>query len=820
MGLSGGECDDVNEFLDRLSGNASVPNITAQPQGGAAAVGIPHSIFVTASVTDGGRLQYQWYSNSSASNLGGWMITGAIDSVLSVPTSSEGTLFYYVVVTNTNSKVSGNVSASAKSNAVTVTVGALTNAQAPLITGEPQDVSAEINGNAQLSAAANVNDGGTLSFQWYQWRSAGSEDDFIIAGATGQNYTVPSDETGTFYYYVKVTNTNNEVSGIKTTVSTSRVARAEITAAGVVNASPVNISGPANARVNEGENLTLSVTAATTDDGTLSYQWYVNDIQSNTDGRIISGETGSSYVVPTDTGGIYYYYVSVTNTNTNVNGEQTAVSKSRVAVVTIDQITNAEEPLISSHPQTTTVTQHAEHSISVAAGISGAGMLTFQWYSNTVNSNSGGTEIPGADAKNPSFTVNTSTPGTIYYYVMITNTRNDATGSKTASVTSNPAAITVSAQDLIHARQPEISSQPLPTAVTVNTSFSLSVSALAPDAGTGGRLSYQWYMNTSGSNTGGTLLAGATSAIYTASISEPGLYYYYVVITNTNNSVNGNKTAETRSNAVMVSVNRTYTLTVTTVGVAGGVPGTVTPDMWQYTVTAQQEISITATAADGYKFIKWTVTPNGAGTFTDSTNSSTTVRITGTGNLTVWASFEQVSGTFTDPRDPNNSYKWVKIGSKRWMAQNMNFTTTNNITDSSWCYESNSGNCNTYGRLYNWSAATSACPAGWSLPTIQDVNNLISEAGGFTVAGGKLKSKTGWGASGNGTDDFGFSAMPGGERDPTAFTAVGLGGYWWTGDNASGDNTRAESFVMNNNNNNLISSSMSKLNGRSVRCVQ
>jgi uncharacterized protein (TIGR02145 family) len=147
-----------------------------------------------------------------------------------------------------------------------------------------------------------------------------------------------------------------------------------------------------------------------------------------------------------------------------------------------------------------------------------------------------------------------------------------------------------------------------------------------------------------------------------------------------------------------------------------------------------------------------------------------------------------VGGMFTDDRD-GKSYKTVKIGGKTWMAENLNYHTPGE-TDSSWCYDNDNSNCETYGRLYDWETAMEACPAGWHLSSNAEWTALVTVAGGASVAGKKLKAKNGWGdyngASGNGTDEFGFSALPGGNRftdgrfgiDGTVMT--GYRGYWWT----------------------------------------
>ena len=128
--------------------------------------------------------------------------------------------------------------------------------------------------------------------------------------------------------------------------------------------------------------------------------------------------------------------------------------------------------------------------------------------------------------------------------------------------------------------------------------------------------------------------------------------------------------------------------------------------------------------------------------------------------------------SITDPRD-GQKYRTVRIGNREWMAENLNFK-----TGSSWCYEDAESNCTKYGRLYDyWGTATSACPAGWRLPTSEDWNDLVRVAGG-NVAGTKLKAGSpNW----DGTGESGFSALPGGSRSKYGtFNHAGGGGYWWS----------------------------------------
>ena len=135
------------------------------------------------------------------------------------------------------------------------------------------------------------------------------------------------------------------------------------------------------------------------------------------------------------------------------------------------------------------------------------------------------------------------------------------------------------------------------------------------------------------------------------------------------------------------------------------------------------------------------------------------------------------SGTFTDGRD-SQTYKWVLIGDQIWMAENLNYDASGSV-----CYSNSASNCDTYGRLYNWATAMDdVCPSGWHLPSNAEWDKLVNFAGGTNNIGGtKLKATSGWDNSGNGTDEFGFSALPGGRGESGgSFGSVGYDGNWWT----------------------------------------
>ncbi len=143
------------------------------------------------------------------------------------------------------------------------------------------------------------------------------------------------------------------------------------------------------------------------------------------------------------------------------------------------------------------------------------------------------------------------------------------------------------------------------------------------------------------------------------------------------------------------------------------------------------------------------------------------------------------SGTFTYQ---GKTYKTITIGGKEWMAENLAY----DVGDGCWAYYNDESNVATYGRLYNWEAAKAACPAGWHLPTDEEWKQLemaigmsqseVDKTGDRgTNEGSKLKATSGWENNGNGTDDFGFSALPGGYSDHDGyFYLIGKLGFWWT----------------------------------------
>jgi len=140
----------------------------------------------------------------------------------------------------------------------------------------------------------------------------------------------------------------------------------------------------------------------------------------------------------------------------------------------------------------------------------------------------------------------------------------------------------------------------------------------------------------------------------------------------------------------------------------------------------------------------------------------------------------------TDSRD-GKKYRTVAIGKQIWMAENLNYNASG-----SKCCENLESNCRKYGRLYDWNTAKFACPEGWRLPSSSEWNILENFVGGYKIAGKKLKTAntSEWLSNGNGTDDYGFSALPGGGGFPDgSFVAPGIGGFYWSASEDYRDNS-------------------------------
>ena len=258
----------------------------------------------------------------------------------------------------------------------------------PLVT---QDIC--IGGTITPFTIANSGGLGTPTVQWYSNNTNSNSNGTIISGATTTTYTPPTFTTaGDYYYYALVTYSGLDCGSV-----------ASNTALVHVVPDPTVTIIPNTQIICQGTTPTDLVVTPSGGVGTYSYQWY--DSLTNT---AIAGATNASYTPSTASVGTLSYYCIITQ-----SGLACSVTSSLVSVQVVNNPSVSIQPLasqpicINNTPITLTT-----------AFIDGTGTPTYQWYTNTVNANTGGTAISGATTL--SYTPITTVVGTLYYYCIAT----------------------------------------------------------------------------------------------------------------------------------------------------------------------------------------------------------------------------------------------------------------------------------------------------------------------------------------------------------------------------------------------------------------
>jgi len=167
-------------------------------------------------------------------------------------------------------------------------------------------------------------------------------------------------------------------------------------------------------------------------------------------------------------------------------------------------------------------------------------------------------------------------------------------------------------------------------------------------------------------------------------------------------------------------------------------------------------------------------------------------------------------------------YKTVVIGTQVWMAQNLNYMPTK-TSGNSWCYNDSVSLCATYGRLYDYPTAMTACPSGWHLPDTTEWNTLEAAVGGAAVAGSQLSADSSHWQACSGitrTNAFGFNGLPEGYYWSVlgGFRYLLADAYWWT--SISTVNSSAYSQSTNYCGSNMYRGAESQADGISIRCLK
>jgi len=212
---------------------------------------------------------------------------------------------------------------------------------------------------------------------------------------------------------------------------------------------------------------------------------------------------------------------------------------------------------------------------------------------------------------------------------------------------------------------------------------------------------------------------------------------------------------------------------------------------------------------------------------------------------------EPFCGTVTDI--DGNTYQAIKIGDQWWMAENLKVTHYRNgeeipnitdpttwwsdLTTGAYCEYNNAiNNVAVYGRLYNWYAVADSqeiAPVGWRVPTDAEwkqlemslgMSQVQADAPGIrgTTEGAKMKEAgtTHWFSPNTGSNESGFSGLPGGYRGSFGtFYHMGSYAYFWSSTEVGSD--YAWRRDLNNSSSGVGRySSVNKHCGFSLRCIK
>ena len=510
----------------------SSPIITTQPQSATVCAGSALAPLTIAYSNGTGTASYQWYDDNG-------LIVGATNASYT-PTNTVTTNFYCIIT------FSSGGCTNITSNSATVTINPV-----PTITQQPLSTQSACVGGGIAPLTVSYSGGvGTASYQWY------SNTNSTTAGGTpvGTNlpsYTPPAyTVSGIYYYYVVINFSSGGCGNVISTVAQVDVVPDPTVAVQPIAAQTVCQNSPATI---------LSVSASGGIGTSYAYQWYSSTVNSTASGTLLAGETNSTYSPPTITAGTLYYYCMITQlTGTGCN------VTSAVAAVTVNLA-----PAVVNQPASSTICLGATPTTLSLTYVNGAGTANYQWYSNTTNSNNGGTLIPGAT--NATFNPPATPAGTVYYYCEVTF----------PTIVGACSLITTAAAEVTINQNPVIASET--TVICSSTTFTVSPSTTSGNIIPLGT-TYTWATPTI--NPAGSITGASSETIPQTSISQtlvntttsPATAIYIVIPTSgicAGNSFTVTVTVNPSINPNVVVTNNTCfgvnTASITT-NITGGIP--------------------------------------------------------------------------------------------------------------------------------------------------------------------------------------------------------------------------------------------------------
>lgn len=425
--------------------------------------------------------------------------------------------------------------------------------QSPMLLSNDLNSTYTLSSNESLSA--EVLGEGTATYQWFD---ATGTTPSAIDGATNASYT-PT-KSGKYYCVITVTPTSTaaKTRAASTEPYTITTSTADVTVAAAGGETGGSVTSEVIYFKTKDSNIStntsvVDASGAQTTTGSVTYDGttYTNGVKLNSRGIVKLNLTSSSTVTLVFRSSDKDKTVYIGSNSYTIKDDGTLTVELEAGQYEIKRNSNESrlfavdiQPTgslisISTQPKSadyvtgaTTVTP-----LTVEATLDGY-TLSYQWYENNTNSNTGGTEISGATTNSYTPTL-PSTAGTTYYYCVVTATKD---GSETLTATSDVAAITVSKAYV------KFTTQPTSGSYAINVAASALKVVAATNLGVD--ITYQWYSNSSATTEGATQITDATSSSYTPSTSTVGTTYYYCIAT----AKKDGTTVTATSNIVSVTV--------------------------------------------------------------------------------------------------------------------------------------------------------------------------------------------------------------------------------------------------------------------------
>ncbi len=579
ISATGSDCGTVASTAQTLVVEPALV-VTVQPVGSQICVDGTHAM--TATVTGGSGLTYQWEYNNSGTwgavvngTPTGATYTGATTTSFSATGFDVAGTYQYRMVTTSAGNNCGNIA----TNPASILV-----ADPLAITAQPTGTSTCVGGSHTLSVT--VTGGNTLTYIWQinlagTWTTVANG---TPAGATytpngaGNQVTVAGiTAVGSYDYRVVTNSTGDNCTSITSSTATVLVSPAlSVT------------TQPTGAAICVGGQHTL--TAVVAGGNSLTYQWEYNNsgtwaavANSTPAGATYTGGTTASLLADGFTAPGTYQYRLVTNSVGSNCGN---------IVTTPTDITVVADPAITAQPVGDTICvggNTAGASFAVTA-TGGTPSLNYQWemfdsgiWIPVTNGTPTGATYTGGTSAAMSI-AGTTAPGNYQYRVVIT-----ATGNNCNTVVSSTVLMKVAAD-------PSISTQPVGAVICKGGTHTMSIAA----SGGTPSLNYQWQYEVSagtwanvvnGTPTGATYSGSTPYGLTVAGITLAGTHNYRVVVTATGNGCN-----PAVSSTAAITVNEDATATISGGGITVCVGGTA-------------DLTATVTGGTGTPTYQWQMKP-------------------------------------------------------------------------------------------------------------------------------------------------------------------------------------------------------------------